>query len=112
MTWISNLADSHLACRSLGHRWADPTKFTYRKLIGYQMVCFSCTTRRIEVRDSNGEMLTRSYMYPADYNKPPDEEAVRRSRMWVEYRGRLNDLSEEQVPIAMRAMLGMKLELT
>lgn len=70
--WSSNLPDSYLLCRDMGHTWR-PFKVRYEsELNAYSRVlrCGRCKTERVQSVSLSGLILTGNYTYPTGYQTP------------------------------------------
>lgn len=67
------LREEYLLCRVIGHQWEEFTPIGMRRPhFGYRLSlrCSRCTTERHELINSRGEVGSRSYVYPDDYDIP------------------------------------------
>ena len=71
---FGKMKDSFLLCRTVGHQW-DERALEWRRKVTYingkpiAFKCHVCTTERREVwSTTTGEMVYRTYDYPAGYS--------------------------------------------
>ena len=62
--------DQFVRCRTVGHAWQDFVPVGMRRpLFGWRLSlrCTSCATERHDLVNAVGDVLTREYRYPGDY---------------------------------------------
>lgn len=69
---IRRSEDSHLVCRTLGHKFDENTSTVKRsggKFL-WSMGCSRCGTSRTKILSSSGRILGSGYKYPKGYTTP------------------------------------------
>jgi hypothetical protein len=76
---ITELQDSYILCRTLGHAWEDfpngePHSDWARSAQGILMLrCTRCTTQRFDYFGRHNEIIYRNYVYPEQYASIPGQ---------------------------------------
>jgi hypothetical protein len=74
---VSELLDTYLQCRTLGHMWDDNpqgelhTDLWRASTGGLALRCTRCATERFDYIDSNYQVFQRYYRYPPRYTTIP-----------------------------------------
>lgn len=92
VTFLANLTDEFLACREMGHAWANRDRVQERNGFKRRLrvdACARCGTARFQMMDDEFHTLRRSYSYPTGYRKPIDAPHIRRSDAVKEGFGRV-----------------------
>lgn len=89
----TDLRTAYLMCRRsvLGHPWEpfnDKDKSAATFGTRFSLFCPRCGTKRHDVRNWNGELITRQYEYPTDYKLSGD---VTSEELWAEVLVRRED---------------------
>lgn len=69
----AHLRDEYLRCRVIGHQWDEFDPVGMRKPhFGWRLSvrCERCSTERHDLINARGEVGSRSYVYPEDYDIP------------------------------------------
>lgn len=76
---LDHYKDAYLGCRSVGHRWPNPNRWTWAQVRGPRgrvlsyrrtMECERCHVKATDVIDAGNGDSTRSYRYPEGYLRP------------------------------------------
>jgi hypothetical protein len=82
--WVQGLTQEQLMCRGFGHEWdigsSQCRLLRDGRFHSHLLTCTRCGAQRYEVVATNtGKLVSREYVWPDGYGRPPDAFPVPRS---------------------------------
>ena len=96
---LSDVPDDFLRCQTLGHAWDDydDSDWTPTWGVGLALRCLRCGTSRRDIINANGDLGSRSYVYPDGYKYGKGERPSRGDFRLMLIQKRLSERRQRRV---------------